>query len=138
MTLKLNSILLVDDDKATNFVNNFTIKRSACSDNVVIAENGLEALEYLRSKQGESSTQPNVIFLDINMPIMNGWEFLEEYEKLKHDNREDIIFIMLTTSLNPDDVNRAKSFTSISGYRNKPLTAKMIEDIVEEYVVVNY
>ena len=68
---------------------------------------------------------------------MNGWEFLEEYEKLTHDKRNDIILIMLTTSLNPDDVGRAESFSSISGYRNKPLTVKMIEEIVEEYFVVS-
>ena len=137
MALKLNSILLVDDDKATNFVHKFAIKKANCIEKVVVVENGLEALEYLQPKENEPSTKPNIIFLDINMPIMNGWQFLEEYEKLNQNNRGDIVLIMLTTSLNPDDLNKAKSFSTISGYRNKPLTVKMIEEIVEEFFVPN-
>ncbi len=135
MTPKFNSILLVDDDKGTNFVNKFAIKKSACTDNIVIVENGLEALEYLKLKESQSSPHPSIIFLDINMPVMNGWQFLEEYEKLNPNKRVDIVLIMLTTSLNPDDLKMANSFSTINGYRNKPLTVKMLEEIIEEYFV---
>ena len=114
MALKINSILLVDDDKATNFVHKYAIKKANCIKNVVVVENGLEALEYLQPKENEPLIKPNIIFLDINMPIMNGWQFLEEYEKLNQNNRGDIVLIMLTTSLNPDDLNKAKSFSTIS------------------------
>lgn len=133
MAPKLNSILLVDDDPATNFVHRFVIKKTKLTEKVTVVENGKEALEYLQSNDDEP--KPNIIFLDINMPIMNGWQFLEEYERLNANTQGDIVLIMLTTSLNPDDLSKANTFTTINGYRNKPLTTKMIEEIVEEYFV---
>ncbi|NJB70036.1 CheY-like chemotaxis protein [Saonia flava] len=133
MNSKLKSILLIDDDKATNFVHKIVIKKADCIENVVVAENGQEALEYLHTTQNVSPPEPNIIFLDINMPVMNGWEFLEEYEKLNTNEQGDIILIMLTTSLNPDDLKKANGFSSISGYRNKPLTVEMIDEICEEF-----
>ncbi|WP_339839539.1 response regulator [uncultured Maribacter sp.] len=133
MTPKLNSILLIDDDPATNFVHRFAIKKTKLTENVTVVANGKEALEYLQSN--DSIPKPNIIFLDINMPIMNGWQFLEEYERLNANTQGDIVLIMLTTSLNPDDLHKANTFSTINGYRNKPLTTKMIEEIVEEYFV---
>ncbi|SDM51785.1 response regulator [Kriegella aquimaris] len=133
MAPKLNSILLVDDDPATNFVHRFVIKKTKLTEKVTVVENGKEALDYLQSNDNEP--KPNIIFLDINMPIMNGWQFLEEYERLNANTQGDIVLIMLTTSLNPDDLSKANTFTTINGYRNKPLTTKMIEEIVEEYFV---
>tara|TARA_R110002050_G_scaffold67407_1_gene145863 strand:+ start:1414 stop:1839 length:426 start_codon:yes stop_codon:yes gene_type:complete len=132
---KLNTILLIDDDNATNFLHKFVINKTACTENIVVVENGQEALEYLQSKENKPTPQPNIIFLDINMPIMNGWKFLEEYEKLNTNKKDDIILIMLTTSLNPDDLKKAQSFSAVKGYRNKPLTVEIIEEIVEEYFV---
>jgi len=135
MTPKLNSILLIDDDHATNFIHQFAIKKTKCTENIIVVENGQEALEYLQSNENDPSPQPNIIFLDINMPIMNGWQFLEEYQKLNANTQGDIVLIMLTTSLNPDDLKKANTFPAINGYRNKPLTAEMIEEIIAEYFV---
>lgn len=135
MTQKLNSILLIDDDHATNFIHQFAIKKTRCTENIIVVENGLEALEYLQSIENKHSPQPNIIFLDINMPIMNGWQFLEEYQKLNINKPGNIVLIMLTTSLNPDDLMKAKTFPAINGYRHKPLTADMIEGIIEEFFV---
>ena len=68
MKTKLDSILLIDDDNATNFVHKFILKKTECAKNIVITENGQEALEYLHSKENETAPKPNIIFLDINMP----------------------------------------------------------------------
>jgi CheY-like chemotaxis protein len=75
---------------------------------------------------------PQIIFLDINMPVMNGWEFLEEYEKLPSTFKESIFVIMLTTSVNPMDFENAKDFESVHGYRRKPLTHAMLIKLYDE------
>src|ERR1041385_2757434 len=106
MTKKIHSILLVDDDDATNYLNRLTLKKLDCADEVHISESGSEALQYLQKNVNGDYPHPDLIFLDINMPAMDGWEFLEEYKKLPPEMKGKIVEIMLTTSLNPDDMRR--------------------------------
>lgn len=133
MTKKLNSILLVDDDEATNFIHKLIIEKMGCAEKVVITQNGSEALAYLKSKVNGSTPQPDIIFLDINMPGMNGWDFLEEYQKLDTANQGKVVLVMLTTSLNPDDMSRAEQIPVVNGFKNKPLTPVLLNEILEEY-----
>lgn len=137
MKNRLKSILLIDDDEATNYVHTFAIKKTDCTDSIVTVENGLEALQLLESNKNKAKPQPNIIFLDINMPVMDGWQFIEEYEKLDKDEQADVVLIMLTTSLNPDDIEKAHAFSTINGFRNKPLTAEMLAEIVDEFFPPN-
>jgi CheY-like chemotaxis protein len=67
------------------------------------------------------------------MPVMDGWEFLEEYHQLEEHKKGNIIIIMLTTSLNPDDKSRAENISDVSGYKNKPLKLEMIKDIMRKH-----
>lgn len=129
---KLNCILLVDDDPATNFVNEITIQKAGAADSIVKAKNGLEALDYIQSVADAPQDAPALILLDINMPAMNGWEFLEEYSKLKDITPAPVI-VMLTTSLNPDDKLKADKITQIKGFENKPLTKEALEKIYEKF-----
>ncbi|SFU46297.1 Response regulator receiver domain-containing protein [Pustulibacterium marinum] len=129
---KLKNILLVDDDIATNFINKKIINDSHCAEHVDAVTSGKAALDYLVSKT-ENLDQPELIFLDINMPAMNGWEFLEEYKKLKDSQKAKIIIVMLTTSLNPDDYDKAKEIPEIDDFKNKPLNNQAIEDIMTKY-----
>ena len=78
MKQKLNSILLIDDDIATNFIHTRLIKKTLVVDTIITKLNGEEAMEYLTTKKDGEYPQPELIFLDINMPVMNGWEFIEE------------------------------------------------------------
>jgi len=136
MEQKLNCVLLIDDDEPTNFLNNMFIEETNCSKHIEVAQSAKDALEYLASsQQSENSNEPfpELIFLDINMPSMDGWEFLEKYKELKKENSAQIIIIMLTTSLNPDDVLRAYQMPEISGFENKPLTTEKIDRIVKKY-----
>jgi CheY-like chemotaxis protein len=126
---KLNSILLVEDDEATNFINQMVIKKLDCANHVQVAWNGSDALDYLK----QSSQSPELILLDINMPGLNGWEFLEEYSKLKEEEKANIIVVMLTTSLNPDDKKRADNNPAIAGFRSKPLTPALMQEILSQY-----
>jgi len=129
MTKKLNCILLVDDNDADNEYHQIVINRMGITDNICLAENGEEALAFLKK---ENQLLPELIFLDINMPRMNGWEFLEEYKKLDIDKKR-VIILMLTTSANPADLERAKKIEEVTGFQVKPLTAAMLTEIIESY-----
>jgi CheY-like chemotaxis protein len=134
MKKKLDCILLIDDDEPTNFLNKLTLEQSGCTRHVQIVQSGLEALEYLRGKKKfKGLPRPDLIFLDINMPAMDGWEFLDQYRELDPEQKADIIMIMLTTSLNPDDALRRKDFPEIAGFENKPLLEHRLEYILEKF-----
>ena len=127
---KLHTILLIDDDKATNFIHKFVLEKENCAENIVSIENGPEALIYLKTKINGNFPHPELIFLDINMPGMNGWEFLEEYEKIDQTQKAKKIVVMLTTSTDPFDRKKAESINHISAFQSKPLTAEKIHQIL--------
>ena len=129
MSNRLNCILLIDDDEPTNFLNKLTLEQSGCAQQIRIAQSGHEALDYLR----ESPVRPDLIFLDINMPAMDGWEFLERYRGLPPARKADIVLIMLTTSLNPDDEKRTRSIPEVAGFENKPLTQGQLDNLLKKY-----
>lgn len=132
MKNKLSCILLVDDSEPTNFLHKRAINKAECAEKICVAKNGQEALDYLDKCQRGNETTPDMIFLDINMPIMDGWQFLEEYRKLDAEFTKDILLIiMLTTSLNTEDADRAAE-KEITEFLNKPLTAEMLEIILKK------
>ena len=133
MTKKLQTIMLIDDDQATNFLHKLVIKKTNCTENIHIELNGEAAINHLNTRKNENHPHPELIFLDINMPRMNGWAFLEEYHKLLEGQQGAPVIVMLTTSLNPDDVEQAKRFGEISEYRNKPMTQEMIMDVMQKH-----
>jgi CheY-like chemotaxis protein len=129
MSIQLNCILLIDDDEPTNFLNKMTLEQSGCTSQIHIAQSGQEALDYLR----EAFPRPDLIFLDINMPAMDGWEFLEKYRNLPPARKADIVLIMLTTSLNPDDELRTRAIPEVSGFENKPLNREQLDILLKRY-----
>ena len=135
MNNRVHCIMLIDDNKDDNFFHERVIKKSNAADIVIAKQSGLEALNYLKSLDTSENTPPNLIFLDINMPGMNGWEFVEEFKKLEKQFQETMLVIMLTTSDNPDDKARAKTQGLLAGFKTKPLTKEMLEDILKEYCI---
>lgn len=133
MKEKLNCILLIDDDEPTNFINELVIKKAACTQKIVVKQGAREALEYLMSKEDGEHPRPDLIFLDINMPAMNGWDFLEEYRKLDELQKGKIVIVMLTTSLNPDDEEKARKIKEINDFKSKPLTKEILQEILLRY-----
>jgi CheY-like chemotaxis protein len=138
MKKKLNCVLLIDDDKATNFINERVIKKLDCTKRIVTVYNGAEALEFLSIEENGNLLQPDLIFLDINMPVMDGWELLEHYRKLHENKKAKVVLLMLTTSLNPDDVKKANRIEEVKGFKNKPLTIEMMQDILKAYFQTFY
>lgn len=126
-------MLLVDDDSATNFINEIVIRETGLVRQIVKASTGMQALEFLKIKINSKHPQPEIILLDINMPAMDGWEFMEAYRVLEEEQKAKIIVVMLTTSLNPDDEERARNIKEINDFRNKPLTAEIFIELVEKF-----
>lgn len=138
MKQKLKCVLLIDDDEPTNFISTMLLNEAACTEHIQVAESGAMALNYLTSSEcfsceTNSFPCPDIIFLDINMPAMNGWEFLEKYKLLDQKHHGKLIIIMLTTSLNPEDKIRAEAMPEISGFENKPISVEMIDRVVKAY-----
>lgn len=122
--------MLVDDDPDDNYIHQLIIADWGKCEAVRVAETGSEALAYLANTTAPDYIRPEVILLDINMPGMNGFEFLEEYHRLDNQLKSNVVVMMLTTSLNPTDENRAEQFNEVTGYRNKPLTKAMLDDVL--------
>ena len=131
-------ILFIDDDEPTNFLNRLIVQEMECAHHVEVVTSGVEALEYLTgsgvfNNNGKRNPRPDLIFLDINMPGMDGWEFLQHYEKLPPNQKANIVMVMLTTSLNPDDEKSAQNNIEISGFENKPLAPDVIKKILTRF-----
>ncbi|MEL7340167.1 MAG: response regulator [Bacteroidota bacterium] len=136
MKQALNLILLVDDDEDDNIYHQYIIKKSGFTKRVQAVYHGREALDYLQ-KRGKYSSEgaaekPDLIFLDINMPVMNGWEFLEAYNQLDPSLQATSIIVMLTTSINPDDRDKAKQYSGVAQFLNKPLQQEDLERLIKE------
>lgn len=138
MNKKLNCVLLIDDDEPTNFLNRMAVEELNCVEHIKVMQSAREALDYLNQASlpaplNAGYPKPELIFLDINMPAMDGWEFLEYYEAMPQEHKSSVIVIMLTTSFNPEDELKARKIPSISDFRNKPLSADLLKDILKKY-----
>ena len=131
--VKLAEVLLVDDHPADNFYNELIFNRVGCAEKISVCLNVQEALDYLTTPVDGRLPKVELICLDINMPVMNGWEFLERYERLPPENRAHVVLMMLTTSLNPDDRSTAEQCETINGFASKPLSEAMLRQLLEQY-----
>jgi CheY-like chemotaxis protein len=130
---KLKCIMLIDDNPDDNFYHDRVIKKNNAADIVIAKTSAIEALDYLKSMGKTGDLRPDLIFLDINMPGMNGWEFLQEYDKLNVNQRGKVIVIMLTTSENPDDQRKAIEMNIVFDFKTKPLDKEVLEEITSKY-----
>ena len=130
---QLNEILLIDDSKGANALNQRLIASLGIANTISVALNGKFAIDYLMTKnENGEMPSPELIFLDINMPVMDGFQFLEEFEKLSEEIKLNKVIVMLTSSISELDMDRAKEFSAVKGYCIKPLMSKNISEIVNQ------
>ena len=129
---KVDCILLVDDNEADNEFHRRAILAAGVCNNIVITPSGTKALEYLVLLDN-TKPRPDIIFLDINMPGMNGFEFLEEYKQLDPSLQGKIVVFMLTSSRGTGDLEKAGQSGTVSDFLNKPLTAATVTEIIAKY-----
>lgn len=130
-TKKIKRILLIDDDQAINFLNKIVIQRKNCAQEILEYQEAQAALDLLK-EDPQTNGSADLIFLDINMPRMNGWQFLEEYRALPKPGREPIV-VMLTSSINPEDQERAAAIREVTEFRSKPLSFEMLDEIIASH-----
>lgn len=130
---KLSSILIIDDDEVNNYVCSKLIKQGGLTDEVHTALNGLEGLDFLKKIINANKKLPDLIFLDINMPEMNGWAFLEEYKELKKSFDKKVVLIMLSSSVHSNDIEKASMYEDIQEYVTKPLISNSLKKIAKKY-----
>ena len=134
MASNFNSIMLIDDNEIDNLINQKMIEASGIAKTIYTHTGAKSAIEFIRNLEKldaiSSQVLPEVVFLDIDMPLMDGFQFLDEFEKLREDTKKHCKIVILTSSINPQDVNKSKNYTSVKKYLNKPLTQSALENIV--------
>jgi CheY-like chemotaxis protein len=132
---QLNTILLIDDDDTTNYLNQRLLTRMEVASDIRIVTNGEEALDYLEKsfQNTENYPLPELILVDIKMSVMDGFEFLEEYQKFNQSNKINTRLLMLTSSASFYDLEKLKQFPDVLQHYSKPLTEADVREIMKEY-----
>ena len=123
-------ICIIDDDDVYQYTVTRALKSDSLAKKILVFSDGEEALDFMIENIASNDNLPDVIFLDVNMPIMDGWQFLEEYIKLKPRVGKQIAIYMVTSSVDPVDVDRAAKFSEISDYLVKPIQPDQIRELV--------
>lgn len=130
---KFKTVMLVDDNEIDNLINQKMIEATNLAENILTYTGAKGALEFLKNIEKIPAmlqgAMPEVIFLDIDMPLMDGFQFLDEFEKFSDEVKNGCSIIMLTSSMNPQDVSKAKKSNFVKKYINKPLTQESLEKL---------
>lgn len=125
---KLESVVIIDDEYVDNFISEAILKRMDITDRIMKYESPVEALSYFESVAEDCGNGPDLVLLDINMPVMNGWEFLDKLRSIKLIN--ETIIVMLSSSSNSIDLKKAEEAPEVSLFITKPLTKLGMEEIL--------
>ncbi|NMH29255.1 response regulator [Flavobacterium silvaticum] len=125
----LNKILCVDDDPITLMLYKMVVSKSGFSSHVDTAHNGEEALHYLDKLLEQNEDYPHLIFLDLNMPVMSGWEFLDLFTREKYVHFPECKVIVLSSTIDPADIEKSKSYPMVIGFRSKPISKEMLSEL---------
>lgn len=137
---KFNNILLVDDDPSTSRFHQIVIDRLEITQKISFAKNGRDALDYLLStgdykSNSDEFVQPEIIIIDLNMPVMNGFRFIELYTETENFKQNNPKIIVLSTSLIPEEKEKIEENKNIYRFLNKPLTKDSISNLLNEVVL---
>jgi CheY-like chemotaxis protein len=130
---KYKAVMLVDDNEIDNLINQKMIEAADITETIYTHTGAKSAIEFLRNlekvEELGNDILPSVIFLDIDMPLMDGFQFLDEFDKLMAKTKDKCKIVMLTSSINPRDVTKSKGYVYVKKYINKPLSQENLENL---------
>lgn len=133
---KISNILFIDDDQITCYLNKSIVEEMQVADNILCMDDEQQALDFLKAQcakrnSGEEDC-PELVFIDLNMPFLNAFEFLESLDNYPEIDIEKLFIVLLTSSWHSRDVEKAKNY-KIQGYLNKPLTSEKLREVVAQF-----
>lgn len=123
-------VAIVDDDDIFQFTTKIKFEKLGLVEDVMIFNDGKEAIQFIQS--GDKEDMPEILLLDINMPIVDGWDFLELFEKVPKEKQQMMEILMLSSSINPDDVKRAEANAYVVDYITKPISDADVKKIFRQ------
>jgi CheY-like chemotaxis protein len=131
---KLN-VLVVDDDIIYQFTTQKTLEATGYTNKIFVCSNGEEACQLLKNNLSNMQDIPDVIFLDINMPVMNGWDFLRAYDSIQLSLSKDVRIFLVSSSVDQADINFSRQFSSVQDYIVKPILKEKLSEIFQKIAV---
>lgn len=130
----IRKVLCIDDDPISVMLCRKVITRSLFAEQTDAANNGENALRYLENiAESNGDIYPEIILLDLNMPIMNGWEFLENYERLFAQNYPESKIVILSSTIDPEDLKKSQQFSTVISFISKPITADSLQELKKKF-----
>ncbi|MFM2369963.1 MAG: hypothetical protein RL619_2280 [Bacteroidota bacterium] len=127
----LDQILCIDDDPITLMLCKKVIVKASFSNEIITSQNGEEALFYFNkikyNTDNKLKKHPELIFLDLNMPVMGGWEFLDIFNTIDYSEFSSIKVVVLSSTIDPEDLKKSKSYPMVIDFLSKPITTSMLE-----------
>ena len=133
MSINASSIVLIDDDEATNFIHKLTLKKAGINLPISSFINPLDGLEYISNYKSEKEAY-SLIFLDINMPQLSGWDFIEKVATTNSFDINNYRIVMISSSVNPDDKKRGDKIPHVFSYLSKPLSVEVLHKLFKQLV----
>ncbi|KAA1244829.1 response regulator [Aquimarina sp. RZ0] len=130
---RIDIAYVIDDDPIFVFGIKKVMKLIDFCDRIMIFKNGQEALHNLKAIISEEKELPDVILLDLNMPVLDGWQFLEEFIKINIPCNRNVIIYVVSSSVDPEDVLRAKSYEGVSDYIVKPISVEKLKEVLNDF-----
>lgn len=126
------TIAIIDDDDIFVYITKKAVEQINFIQQIKVFGNGKDAIDYLKENSGNPDLLPEIILLDLSMPIMDGWQFLDEYTKIKPIIGKKIIIYIVTSSISPEDMRKAKSIDTVSDFIIKPITKDKLMEIIKK------
>tara|TARA_R110002051_G_scaffold325871_1_gene432735 strand:- start:28593 stop:29000 length:408 start_codon:yes stop_codon:yes gene_type:complete len=129
---KFKSICIIDDDPICVFGIRKMIDQVNFFNEIAVYANGLEAIQDFKKKLVENLPLPSTILLDLNMPIMDGWDFLEDFKKIPFEDRKNVRIHIVSSSVDSRDLTKANSYKEVNNFFTKPITKENIDRVIDE------